>query len=414
MLLPFTHMLLSICSAFLLLVCCHASALNAAGNALDGDPCIAAEDCLPPRRCLDSSARLHHLATPCCSSSTSCFCTKPRQCVSDDECHQGEHCVLDVGVPLCFSERTIRELNLLPVPLPDVNARPPVYGFTGDLCSNDADCQGSRKCRPQSHPLRHMLSCGPEYVACSCHPDTITLCEKPVDDEWSEGNAVEEANNECPDGEVCQSTQGLAVCFTAKLSLNRIRQEVAKGVPDASVLNCPGTLMDNITETVSAENITKPVLAENMTDPVSEQHLTDTPAESSAEPSVENDAQPVSMENGAEEDEVCIAVKSLTNFKQHELLYSKPRIARVLCDSNESCATPGHIVLYNDELMMMKTYCKLRGCSSKLMYVNSPRFRRGIRVESNTECLSFTALAARYQSGTEERLLSLGVRMGLL
>ncbi|KAI0558805.1 hypothetical protein FGB62_185g02 [Gracilaria domingensis] len=123
-----------------------------------------------------------------------------------------------------------------------------------------------------------------------------------------------------------------------------------------------------------------------------------------------------SLASGATETEegVCIALHSLQHLRQDELLYEKPRLAKVLCDSSNSCATPGHMVSYNEEVMMMKTYCERRGCTRKVMYVNSPRFRRALRIDSNTNSLSFTAVASRYELVAEERILSLGVRLGLL
>ncbi|KAI0565311.1 hypothetical protein FGB62_19g046 [Gracilaria domingensis] len=113
------------------------------------------------------------------------------------------------------------------------------------------------------------------------------------------------------------------------------------------------------------------------------------------------------------EDVICIGEHHLVHMPHDELLYSSNRVARVLCDENNSCATPGHIVMYNDKPMMMSSYCSKATCAPKIMKVNSPRYRRATRVNSHTEGLSFTAFAARYETTAEEHLLRTFVRMGL-
>lgn len=111
---------------------------------------------------------------------------------------------------------------------------------------------------------------------------------------------------------------------------------------------------------------------------------------------------------------VCIGVKHLRELQTHELLYKKHQIAEVLCDSNWSCATQGHIVRFRQESMMMMTYCERNGgCVVTRMHVNSPRYVRQKLISSSTRELQFTALAARFGSKWEEGILKFGVRMGL-
>ncbi|CAN8075631.1 unnamed protein product [Agarophyton chilense] len=115
----------------------------------------------------------------------------------------------------------------------------------------------------------------------------------------------------------------------------------------------------------------------------------------------------------AQASDVCIAVHSLQHLAGSELMYARHRLARVLCDSNLSCATPGHVVVYQGSPMMMDSYCKLAACVDRIMHVNSPRYLRALRIPSSTEGLHFTAFAARYRSNVEERVLSTAVRIGL-
>lgn len=116
---------------------------------------------------------------------------------------------------------------------------------------------------------------------------------------------------------------------------------------------------------------------------------------------------------GVEIETVCIGVEHLEHVSREELVYDSHRLARVLCDGNRSCATPGHMVVFQGRPMMMKRYCDLARCTSRVMYVNSPRYRRGVTVASRTEGLVFTAFAARYSSTAEEKVLALAVRVGL-
>lgn len=114
-------------------------------------------------------------------------------------------------------------------------------------------------------------------------------------------------------------------------------------------------------------------------------------------------------------DAVCIAANMLTSFRADELVYDVHMRAQVLCDVSGSCATAGHMVVYKGETMMMESYCGLSGvtCTKHATVVNSPRMKRRLRVGSRTEGLEFTALAARFRTKMEERLLSGLVRMGV-
>ncbi|PXF43210.1 hypothetical protein BWQ96_07039 [Gracilariopsis chorda] len=115
----------------------------------------------------------------------------------------------------------------------------------------------------------------------------------------------------------------------------------------------------------------------------------------------------------AQTSDVCIAARSLAHLSQRDLVYARHRVARVLCDSSGSCATPGHIVLFHGVPMMMTSYCEAVSCVAKIMHVNSPRYTRAVRVPSLTDGLQFTAFAARYQTTTEEHLLATAIRLGL-
>lgn len=97
---------------------------------------------------------------------------------------------------------------------------------------------------------------------------------------------------------------------------------------------------------------------------------------------------------------------------KHELVFEEHQTGRVLCDGSGSCATPGHLVSYRGDAMMMKSFCQIVECQEKVMMVNSPRYRVGLRVSSKTEGLEYTAFAARYESRAEEASMAAAVRMG--
>lgn len=111
--------------------------------------------------------------------------------------------------------------------------------------------------------------------------------------------------------------------------------------------------------------------------------------------------------------DVCIGVHLLSQFSNKQLVFDKHLLAHVLCDSRRNCATAGHMVMYNGQAMMMRTYCDMVSCKREVMEVNSPRYSRGLRVQSASRKLEFTAFAARYETRTEEKLLGAAVRVGL-
>lgn len=125
-------------------------------------------------------------------------------------------------------------------------------------------------------------------------------------------------------------------------------------------------------------------------------------------------------ENNADEDEVdstsgsepCIAIDALSEFSMTDLVYPEHIKSTVLCDSAENCATAGHMVLWNTVPMMMKSYCSLidEGCKRRVKFVNSPRMKRQLYIQSNSAALLYSALSARYSTVVEERCLRFMIR----
>lgn len=134
--------------------------------------------------------------------------------------------------------------------------------------------------------------------------------------------------------------------------------------------------------------------------------------EESAEGSPEVSETPQNDGTGGNGEGVCIGTKHLGEFNQDELVFDEHQMANVLCDNAGSCATPGHIVIWEGQGIMMKTYCNIvGGCTREKMTVNSPKWKAGRRIKSDSEGLSFSVYAARYESNVEESVLKSVVRM---
>lgn len=110
---------------------------------------------------------------------------------------------------------------------------------------------------------------------------------------------------------------------------------------------------------------------------------------------------------------VCIAAEALSHLPKEALVFPRHVRASVLCDVNGNCATPGHIVLHNNQPMMMKTYCLEHECERAVKFVNSPRIKRGLRIASNTPNLVYSSFAARYETVMEEHALRLLLQTGM-
>ena len=111
-------------------------------------------------------------------------------------------------------------------------------------------------------------------------------------------------------------------------------------------------------------------------------------------------------------DPLCVDAEALTNADV-QMVYRKHFYAKVLCDSERSCATAAHMVVWRGVAMMMRSYCQQVQCEETALHVNSPRYKKKVRIQSRTEGLQFTAFAARYGTKAEELAIGVAVRLGL-
>lgn len=111
---------------------------------------------------------------------------------------------------------------------------------------------------------------------------------------------------------------------------------------------------------------------------------------------------------------ICISSDALTHIKSSALVFAAHKRASVLCDQHESCATPGHMVIFNRVPMSMNDYCTQPGvfCIRRVKKVNSPKMKLGLRITSRSQNLEFTALAATKETWAEKTLLKIFLYSG--
>lgn len=125
----------------------------------------------------------------------------------------------------------------------------------------------------------------------------------------------------------------------------------------------------------------------------------------------DSDIPPASQRPVANMDK-CVAVHHLVALPAEHLVFAHNVRAWVLCDMQGSCATPAHIVRWEGRTVTMRGYCHEVACTWGRTLVNSPRWRPGLRVGSHTNGLTFTALAARFETRMEEAALRFVVMLG--
>lgn len=325
-------------------------------NGLTMDACKKDSDCHENRRCFVDGIKGRF--SRCRKEHKKCVCMKqpPNYCQSlgtSTGCDLGERCGAIAGevFPVCVSEQAI-------------HSREDVYAIGGALglqaCVRRTDCAGDRDC---------ILVVGGQIDFCAGRADCF--CGYAADPDCDKNG---KDGRKCYDGEICVEID---------------KGNVTRCGAGCRVLDDPGLIPINVTAEI-------PCLSPSPTP----SEVYSSPEETPPEPSAESEG-------------VCVDVRMLEHFHQSELVFDRHKWARVLCDANDSCATAGHMVWFQGKAMMMRTYCAVTGCEERHMYVNSPRYRRGMLVKTNTEGLHITAFAARYATHIEEVFLSAAIHTGL-
>ncbi|CAN8075966.1 unnamed protein product [Agarophyton chilense] len=441
---------------------------------LIGGLCSSDSQCQDPRQCVTIQQAA---VVPCTPDSLICACFSPLLCSSGDDCDSGELClsVANITGTVCVSEDVITSTNFtvavseggsgtVSIEIPD---SPQTQGLNGDLCSSQGDCTESRRCFTLMGA--NFISCsGQENCRCvardpSC--SSISDCSSGevcqfLDADGSVGfcisallvpgnpaaqtneTAIEEEQHDLTDEmDMPIETHEFGVSCTTDDDCDIDESCTALGptgrctpdgnpsfgaggeFPSASVgpiavdadvespTDEPGSEFIGVTPTGDDSDLSE---SEEPSGTFEDECQTNDDCED-GETCTASDGLSVceAVLNGEEDVSVCISTHHLSHMKQEELLYLTHRVARVLCDNSNSCATPGHMIKYKGAAMMMSTYCDAVGCISKLKTVNSPRYSPGKVVKSNSDGLEFTAHAARYNTRMEEKMLSLAVRIGL-
>lgn len=413
---------------------------------LDYEPCLDSSNCSGQRSCLTSEREE-------CTKYDSCYClSRTKTCLSNEQCSKGELCVglLFSTKYACYSKVIVDALNTV---MPDAGftgpGAPPspknLEGLTFDYCQFSSDCKGSRSCKARVNVKEDCV-----FGYCACAPPTENIC---VSDE------------ECISGEVCVRTPTASfscISESAKNATNALFYTPMFTKPGEPLLteSCFSTDLKFIKEANTRQATSsgntysecsssqdcrsprecigfskdfKPICCEDQgfDGCTCIPHDFTTCSENSDCSDGEicekeskdinfclaTDANlwlslihPTSLEPS--EEDVCIGVHSLVHLSFRDLTFDTHRTAKVLCDKNNSCATRGHMVWFNGKPMMMRSYCDQVGCSEKKMLVNSPRRKAGLRLESETNGLQFSAYAARYGTETEEGVLGIVMRVG--
>ncbi|CDF40909.1 unnamed protein product [Chondrus crispus] len=333
------------------------------GSGLTGDTCTSTSECADGRLCVDIANEVT------CSSGEGCICVPTdgaESCTSSDDCSTaGEVCVQGNESTLCFSEEAVNAGDNEETSTTGGTGSGGGSGLTGDTCTSTSECADGRLCVDIANEVTCSSSEG-----CICVPtDGAESCT---------------SSDDCSTaGEVCVQGNESTLCFS---------EEAVNAGDNEETSTTGGTGSGGgVQETPTAGD-----------------------GDSESEGSITNpDGLDVPPGGNDDEDDVCIDVRALGHLSSNGLVFEKHAVSRVLCDENDSCATRGHMVVFRGHAMRMSTYCESVGCKEAVMEVNSPRFKRGMRIESNTKGLEYTAFAARYDTQAEESLIRMAVRFGL-
>ncbi|KAI0560138.1 hypothetical protein FGB62_124g021 [Gracilaria domingensis] len=353
------------------------------GDKLNFEPCFSASECAGNRFCLGFTDEGF---VDLCTVQDDCFCgpLEPPICTFDDDCEEGERCVEPAGIDinlLCVSNEIESATDAGPEEPSSPGNDNTISTSTGDklnfeTCSTTSECAGDRICLVFVD--EGVSECAGEGE-CFCASLEPPICT---------------SDNDCDVGERCDVHPELfsgEVCVANKVQFG----SDSDPVPTPTSTGPPETPSGEISSTPSIDDE-----CESNGDCGPNRICVEIDGTARCLMEVENT-------------DVCISSHHLTALSPEEVMYPKNRLARVLCDENNSCATPGHIVKYEDKPMMMRRYCELVECSEKVHQVNSPRYVRGKLLKSNSGGLMFTALAARYGSGLEEAVLAFALRFGV-
>lgn len=400
--------------------------LPARGNLTTYDVCVDDHQCGEGLYC----THLSEEGLGGCLGRRGCACVPPLpvQCESEDDCRTGESCV---RVPdarqeaQCYStEEFLKSPYYTDVSSND-NRTPvalPTGGWLTDLCKENSDCQQDKFERKCQHFAEEFGTCdGRDICICRRADGMEPVCESTNDCGAGETCAIVVDSKRTVNA-TCISTEVLRLEFFSLIyvevnsgkrrPLSSPSMSATPSVSPSASASATNTPSLSPSPSTSPSGSVTPSLSPSLSTSPSATASVSTSASASLSGTVEPEGDDDSeiTESG---DPICIDVAALKDLDDSELVFPTARRAAVLCDENGSCATAGHMVVWNRRAMMMKTYCELHArCVRRIRYVNSPRMRRNLRIASNSHDLSFTSFAARFATRLEERFLVNVVHFG--
>lgn len=340
--------------------------------------CRTMNDCATDRDCFSED---NNFIQSCQTSSTKCLCYP----LKTDFCNavgSSVGCETDGEVCKQVSSklRACTDPNYVPSASKGTPSENPnsSRGLSYDICVKDRDCTLPRTCLQSSNG--ELKSCDASARTCFCVPPLGKTSCKSVSD--------------CVKGEVCMQFDPLGLVCVSKTMEDNVKEsnenrknKTENGqTPNATETKDPdlGCIIEAGESVICVGSI----------------------------PDSTTLTGPTEADNGGG----CIAIRELQGFSTERLVFRKHKITSVLCDRFESCATAGHMVYYNGNGMMMKSYCNLikDGCETRRMEVNSPKWSsRRLRIRSKSPGLEYTSFAAKYETNTEEQMLKIAIRFGL-
>ena len=368
---------------------------------LTKDSCRKISDCFAPRECVEEE----------------CIPKDGLQsCKAQTDCRRWEYCARSPfdGKDFCISARfykvTSQDWKLVihgsvaptptpkttPSPAPEATVPDWSEGMNFDYCKTADDCKGDRQCKEK---VRGLGLCLPPKGLPDCRDDS-----------------------QCGEKEVCVFADKIRTCVSKKMAekLGWIAEPGNQSGPGLTFdicensMNCTGSRTCMVAgPKITSDKDAKVCKPMESTLNCKEEGCVE------GEKCINFDGLDICASEKAIEkfglNEACVAVHHLNEegVIKYKHVFDADRLAVVLCDENNSCATPGHMVSFRGKGMMMRSYCEFTECTQSIMRVNSPKYSRKIRVASRSEGLVFTAFAAKWVTAFEEWVLWGLIRMGL-
>lgn len=350
--------------------------LNLDSRMYSYDYCETFADCDGNRYCYDPDTSWR------CAGGTECFCIAYpyTNCSTSADCLSNDRCYQDLPIGRCISCNATEAADGLE-PVDDGNCENDKHG------SNISPGYAFMPCHDNMHCVSPRQCVGVPSGPCNTSTD-YCVCSNP-------SNFLCTTSDDCLDNDRCVILgNGVLICASCDFE---IHSSIVKFVDDG---NC-----ESFSPSPSQSNPAEPSSASS--GPSASSQTSSPTFTRTSSPNVSQSPEPTESPN------VCIAADALVGLDASNLVFADDRRAGVLCDQFDSCATPGHMVEFKGRAMSMKDYCAVGGihCVKRTKLVNSPKMKMGLRIQSKSNHLMFTALSASKETWIETRVLAALLRL---